>query len=354
MLVYIAAQIPRMKPPLKPTIPNNMKKLLFSILFAATCAAQTPATFIKGDLTIRYEARQKVGVEGITDKYNLNLNVSNSAILRGVIEARPFISNSFSANQNAQLAYNLETDVVNPNNPAQTRNVGKIVGVVPINEENVYNFGGGSAMVNVFGIGSARGFDSKFQGLALGKPPAKTGFAALKQDAIKLVNGKGAAISIGKYDKMEFQSLGLPSGPVAVYPEVTISGAMIYDYARSAWHFQNVTVTYTTDNKRVQDSITGNIRWNKGAYEFDVKINEPAPSEAAVFNAVADESAFFAVDNETPSLSGKMTYKDSESGGKVVASNVTIDLTGNKIDKKQTMYLAKLIFLVAVVPFNAE
>ncbi len=335
-----------------------MKKLLsilIACLFALNIAAQVPdQTFIKGSVLIKFDSRLKSGAENITDKYTLDLNVSNSALFKGIIEHRPFIKNTISANQPAQLVYNLETSIVNPKNPAQTKNVGQIIGVVPIDENNLYNFGGGSAKINVFGVGQARGFESKFNGMAQGKPPVKSGFAALKQDALKLVNSKNAAITVTKYDKMEFQNIVLAAGPVGTYTEVVVSGVFLYDYTRSAWYFTNFTVSYTADGKRIQDSITGDIRWAKGAYEFSVKVNEPLPSESAVFSAVADEAAFFASDDETPSLTGKCVYKDSESGGKVVASNVTVDLVGNKLTKNQTMVLAKLLFLVAVVPFNAE
>jgi hypothetical protein len=257
-------------------------------------------------------------------------------------------------NQTSQLLYDIDTDIVNPNNPAQTRNVGKVLGTVPISEENVYGYSAGSAKVNVFAMGSARGFESKFSGQALGKPPVKTGFAALKQDALKLVNSKGAAISVTKYDKMEFQNMVLPVGPVAIYAESQVNGTLLYDYVRSAWYLQNIIVTYSQDGKRMQDNVTGNIRWNNGQYTFDIRVNEPAPSETAIFAATADEASFFATDDVNPSLTGIVKYKDSQAGDRVVASSIGIDLTGNKLTKQQTMILFKLIFLVAVVPFNAE
>lgn len=100
--------------------------------------------------------------------------------------------------------------------------------------------------------------------------------------------------------------------------------------------------------------MTGNIRWGKGAYDFDIKINEPLPSESAVFAAVADEAAFFAEDTSSSGLTGKMSYKDVESNGKVISSSVSIDLAGRSLNKQQVMYLSKLFFFVAVIPINAE
>jgi hypothetical protein len=347
---------------------------LAAALLVASAFAQAPVaqdTFIKGDLNIRFNTRQLNGDEkvrvGATDIYTLNINVANSSLLRGTIEARPYLSSTFGTAQSGQLTYALDLDVVNPKNPAQTRNVGKLFGTVPVDEKNVYRFMDGNVKVSVFPIGTAKGFDSKFGGLALGKPPAKSGFfATVKQDAlsvVKNVKGQAKSIAVTKYDKMEFQTHVLPAGPVQIYPEVTVSGTMVYDYGRSAWYFQGVTASYTVDGKRIQDSLSGNIRWVEaanrktsglGEYQFDIRVNEPAPTEAAVFAPAADESAFFESDNTLSALVGTMKYKDSMVGDSVTSSTVSVDLHGNRLTKQQTMYLAKLLFLTSIVPLNAE
>jgi len=254
--------------------------------------------------------------------------------------------------------------VVNPANPTQTRNIGKLYGAAPIDANNIYRFSDGSVKVSIFGIGSAKGFESKFGGLALGKPPVASGFKKLQQDVIKLVNSKGKAIAVAKYDKMSFQNHIIAAGPVQIYPEATVNGDLIYDYGRTAWHFNGVTISYVVDGKRFQDSLTGSIRWvespsrkttGEGEYIFDIKVNEPPASEAAAFSTATDESAFFAVDNTTPSLTGSMKYKDSlAGGGTVVNSVVKIDLVGNQLNKQQVMHLTKLLLLSSVVPLNAE
>jgi hypothetical protein len=349
--------------------------LLAAAFLAVTAFAQTPPakpTFIKGDLNIRFNTRQlnsdgKIK-EGVSDVYTLNVNVADSALFRGTIEHRPTIPGTFSVAQAGQLTYAIDCDVVNPANPAQTRNVGKIFGTIPVDENNVYRYTDGNVRVSVFGIGAAKGFESKFSGLALGKPPVKSEgiIDKVKKEALsftKQVNGKAVAISVSKYDKMEFQQHVLASGPVQIYPEVTVNGVLIYDYGRSAWYFQNVTISYAVDGRRMQDSLTGNIRWiesasrktnGEGEYQFDIRVNEPPPSEASVFAAPSDESAFFATDDLVTSLVGTMKYKDTMSGDTVVGSAVTIGLTGNKLTKQQTMYLCKLLFLSTIVPLNAE
>ncbi|MFT3870896.1 MAG: hypothetical protein QM715_20780 [Nibricoccus sp.] len=352
----------------------KIKALAFiASIFAISAFAQTPAqsskpTFIKGDLNIRFNTRKTEDgkiKEGVSDVYTLNVNVSDSSLFRGTIEHRPTIPGTFGVAQTGQLTYALDCDVINPANVSQTRNVGKLFGTIPVDQNNVYRFSDGSLRVSVFGIGAAKGFESKFSGLALGKPPAKSEgiIDRMKKEALNFRNSKGVSISVSKYDKMEFQQHVLASGPVQIYPEVTVNGSLIYDYGRSAWFFQNVTVTYAVDGRRLQDSLTGNIRWvesanrrsnGEGEYQFDIRVNEPPPSEAAVFAAPSDESAFFATDDLITSLVGTMKYKDTMSGDSVISSSVTIGLTGNKLTKQQTMYLCKLLFLSAVVPLNAE
>lgn len=340
--------------------------LLAVSAFAQTPQATTP-TFIKGDLKIQFNTRRSEDSkpkEGATDVYTLNVNVSDSSLFHGTIEQRPFIDGTFGIAQAGQLTYAIDCDVVNPKNTSQTRNVGKLYGTIPVDKNNVYRFADGALRVSVFGAGTAKGFESKFTGLALGKPPAKaTGYIEQAKKALSFTNSKGVAISVSKYDKMEYQQHVLAAGPVQIYPEVTVNGSLIYDYGRSAWYFQNVTVSYTVEGRQMSDKLTGNIRWvesanrkstGEGEYQFDVHVNEPLPSEAAVFAAPSDESAFFATDDAVSALVGTMKYKDTMNGDSVVASNVTIALTGNKLTKQQTMYMCKLLFLSTIVPLNAE
>lgn len=349
-----------------------MKTILLFIASTATCCAQTPTpptppVFIKGEIGIKFNTRTGPDAErprpGTTDTYQMAINVANSALFKGQIIARPFISNALSSNQTGQLTYEIDCDVINPNNPAQTRNIGRIFGTVPVDKQNIYRYSEGNVKVVVFGVGAAKGFESRFNGFALGKPPVASGLAKIKQEAVRLVSSKGGAITLTKYDKMEFQNHVIPAGPVQIYPEATVTGTLFYDYGRSAWHFNNVNITYRTDGQPKMDILTGNIRWvehpnrkanGEGRYDFDIRVNEPPPTEAAVFAGTTDEAAFFAADDSNPALTGSMHYKDSMATGVVVASNVTIDLKGTKLSKQQVMNLAKLLFLTAVVPLNAE
>jgi len=349
--------------------------LLFLSCSALALAQSTPAPeiFIKGEMGIKFNTRTNTDndgkvKEGVADKYTLSINVSNSALFRGTIQHTPHISGLVGSAQLAHLDYAIECDVVNPKNPSQTRNVGRLFGSVPVDDKNVYRFGEGNLKLVVFPVGTAKGFESNFKGLAVGKAPASAeGFLSkLKKEALnitKSVNGKSVAISVTKYDKMEFQSHALAAGPVQIYPEAQVNGNMIYDYGRTAWYFDNVTIAYVVDGRQYQDKLTGNIRWieaanraasGEGEYQFDVRVNEPAQTEASVFSGPADESAFFATDDTIPALTGVMKYKDTLNGETVIASAVTVDLKGNKLSKQQAMNLAKLLLLSATVPLNAE
>lgn len=329
--------------------------------------APVPAdVFIKGEIGIKFNTRSSADAngkpkEGVTDKYTLSVNVSNSALFRGTIEQTPYIAGMIGSAQAGHLDYGIECDVVNPKNPSQTRNVGRLFGQVPVDEKNVYHFTDGNLKLVVFPMGTAKGFESNFKGLALGKPPASSEgfFSKLKKEAInitKSVNGKSVSITVTKYDRMDFQQHVLGAGPVQIYPESQVNGSMIYDYGRTAWYFDGVTITYAVDGRQYQDKLTGNIRWAQaaGEYQFDVRVNEPAQAEAAVFSGATDESAFFTTDNSVPALIGVMKYKDTLIGDKVISSAVTVDLKGNALTKQQTMNLAKLLFFSVVVPLNAE
>ena len=354
-----------------------MKRLFLPVLglaLAASAFAQQPAeTFIKGDGSIRFNTRTSTDSdgkprEGIADKYTLKVNVSNSVQLRGTVEATPYVHKLVGSSQKAHLDYLIECDVINPKNPDQTRNIGRLFGTVPVDEKNVSHYDQGTLKTVVFPVGTAKGFESVFKGLAIGKPPANSEgfFTKLKNEAMnitKMVDGKSVTLAVTKYDKMEFRSHVLGSGPVQIYPDATVNGSMIYDYGRTAWYFDGVTVTYNLDGRQYSDKLTGNIRWmespsraanGEGEYQFDIRVNEPAQTEAAAFTGPADESAFFATDDGIAALTGVIKYKDTLVGETVTASALTIDLKGNKLTKQQTMYLAKLLFVSLVVPLNSE
>lgn len=359
-----------------------MKKIIASLTLLliavaiATATAQTndaSPTFIKGEMQINYKARQGADAsgfppKGVADVYNMNINVCNSAVFRGTISQLPYIVGStFSANQIGSLTYAMTCDIVNPKNPTQTRNAGRIFGLVPMDRDGIYQYDAGNLQVSIEQMGTAPAFNRRFAGTVIGKPPIKkTGLLeSAKKQALnirKTVKGQTEIVVVKNYDKLEFRSHIIGAGPVQIYPDITINGNLIYDGDRFVWYFDGLTITYN-DGRQIPDRLSGNIRWVEaadrktsgvGEYQFDIRVNEPPPNEAAVFSGATDESAFFQTDTAVPSLTGTMKYKDTMTGERVTASSVKLDLVGNKLTKQQVMSLCKLLVFSSVAPLNAE
>lgn len=365
-----------------------MKRYIFILLALASSAlAQitapgttpvAPETFVTGDLNIDFATRQTEKPRpGVVDTYKFNVNVSNSSKFYGTITQLPFLAGTMGSSygqQNGLLTFDIKDDVLNPKNPAQSLNVGTTTGVVPVSQQNVYNFDTGNLTTRVFARGAAKGFDSSTKGLALGKPPTPVkGLIDRIKPALtftKQVGNQQQRIVVTKYDIMEFRNHILGAGPVQIYSEVTVNGKAVYGYDRNSWYFDHLIVTYWVteangSQHQQQDTLSGDIRWVEdpsrktnglGEYDFDIRVNEPPPPENAVFAAPSDESAFFTADVAAVGLSGTVKYKDkmTEDGESCTASAVAFDLHGNKLSKVQTMYLAKLILFSLTVPFNAE
>ena len=75
-----------------------MRILTALIMMAATCAfAQTnPPTFIRGGMSMQFNTKTQTDSSGkpklgVTDNYQVNVNVCNSTIFRGGISATPLV-----------------------------------------------------------------------------------------------------------------------------------------------------------------------------------------------------------------------------------------------------------------------
>ena len=328
--------------------------------------------FIKGTIDIKYNSRLSAPTKGVKDIYTLNINVANSALFKGTISDLPQIIEGYiskAVTQPRGLNYDISCDVVNPKNPTQTKNVGRLYGNVPIASDGSYLYDRGSLTVDILPMGNAGGFSSKFQGVTIGKPLARPAnwMETLQRPLVNItrtVNGKTTTVALKKYDKMEFRNHILGAGPVAIYQPATVSGEMLYDYDKNCWFFNNITVQYADNNLLKADRLTGTIRWvespqrkqnGEGEYQFDVRVNEPPVSVAAAFDTKAsDESSFFEVDTSVPALVGSMKYKDTLKGDSTVSSQVTVDLIGNNLSKQQVMFLTKIILFSCVVPMNGD
>jgi len=355
-----------------------MRKTLMVVLVALMMALPAVAAdnSIKGKLDIQFNSRVQADsagnpTVGVKDVYTFDVMVVNTLGFQGTIQALPTIltSRMGSEKQRAALTYNLNLLVANPANLTQTKAVGKLVGDVQVDKQGVYHFDQGTVRIAVDAMGKAAGFESAFRGTAVGKPPKNASLAEkVKKQAQTLtrqVKGKTVSLIVKDYDIMTLKGLVLAAGPVRSYPETTVNGEMMYDYERSAWYFRGLTMTYQLDGKTATDKVTGNIKWvespqrktnGQGQYEFDVRFNEPeqTSSEAAVFQKADDEAAFFATDTSLPSLTGMAKYVDRFRGETVTSSAVAIDLIGNNLNKTQVVNAFKLIWLVSVVPVNAE
>jgi hypothetical protein len=322
---------------------------------------------VKGTIDIKFNTRQteKPPARGVKDVYTVAVNVANSALFQGTIQDQPQIIDGWVSKSVVQprvLIYDINCDVVNPKNPAQTKNVGRMIGNVPISSEGVYQYDRGNLEVAIFPMGNAGGFTSKFSGSAEGKPLARPAnwLETLQRNAVSItrsVNGKTTTVVLKKYDKMEFKNHVVAAGPVAIYQTVTLNGEMLYDYDKECWFFNNVTMQYAENNMIKIDRLTGTIRWDKKAneYQFDVRVNEPPPSATAAFETNAsDESSFFETDTKVPALVGTWEYKDTKRGDTTLASAVSIDLLGNNLTKQQTMAITKALVFSAVVPMNSD
>lgn len=354
-----------------------MKKtfMVMMITAAMSLSVMAQSNTIKGKIDIAFNSRVQVDgagnpVPGVKDVYTYDLGVTDLLIFQGKIEHLPTIMMPKVGieKQSSSLAYDLMLSIRNPKDITQTKAIGKFVGVVPIDKNGVYRYDNGTLRMAVDASGAAAGFESSFRGLAAGKAPKNGSFIAeTKKKAetfTRQVQGKTVKIIVTDYDKMIFTDLVLGAGPVKAYPETRVNGEMLFDYERSAWYFRNVSMTYVSAGKTITDKLSGHIKWvespqrksnGEGEYQFDVRVNEPEKNnEAAVFQGGDDESAFFSVDNTLTSLTGKAKYKDQMRGETVSASAITVDLVGNGLDKQQIVALTKLIWMVCVVPVNAE
>lgn len=344
-------------------------------------APPVPATltpFVKGTMSIDFGTVSQADANGkiptsVADTYTINLDVADSVVFHGTIARLPFVAKTFGSNQIGALTFDVDTDVVNPRNPAQTRNIGKLAGTVPVDKQNVYHFDAGNAAIDTFALGTAVPVHSKFDGVVLGKPPGDTSLLAkIKKLPISIsrsIHGQTVTMVITNYDTMTFNAHVLPAGPVQIYSAASVSGEMVYDYSKDSWVFHGVTLSYSLNGQPRNDTLSGDIRYTKdphydtngnSAYQVDVRVNEPPPSESAAFAPASSEADFFAIDDNIQGLTGTIAYHDTfkdpshPSDDSVIGDAVTVNLIGNRLTKQETMMLVKLIFFTCIGPFNGS
>ncbi len=311
---------------------------------------------------------------GVKDKYKFNLNVAKTTNFTGEIRRQPnlYTKTLQRKKQDALLEYSIDLALFNPKDLKQKRTVGKWVGTIPVDTATgAYDLAGGIAKesplrIQVDTMGKAQGFEEKFGGRLIGKAEKKENLAQATYK--RLIGNKTVDFVVKRSDPMRFENIVLARGPVDIYPRTSVNGRLDYDYETGNWITDGIKFRYTLDGKEVEDILTGTIKWvedpdrksnGKGAYEFNLRFNEDknksASSEAAAFDQMSAEDAFFAVDNTVPCLTGKVHYTDTFAGGgeTPIQSKVEFRLNANKLTKQQVINFFKL-WMLAVGPTNDE
>ena len=214
--------------------------------------------------------------------------------------------------------------------------------------------------------GAQQGFTDNFGGRIYGKAEKKDNLAGYTYK--RLVGNKQVEFKVTKVDPMRFENAVLAKGPAGIYPRTTVNGRLDFDYETGNWLTDGIRFHYNLDGKDYEDIITGTIKWvedprratnGRGHYEFNLRFNEeknrPAKTESAAFEATNQEEAFFAVDEDLPSMTGRIDYVDTfvPGGTTPSSSKVTYHLKANKLTKQQVMNFFKL-WLLCASPTNDE
>ncbi len=343
----------------------------------------TEDNVIAGTMDITFETRTRLDTsgdlkegspaKGAKDKYTFALSVAKTTEFAGSVTRQPslYTKTLQRRQQDAELFYSIDLAVLNPRDLKQKRVVGKWVGTVPIDPASgAYDLSGGGKLkdasplrIDVNAVGKAPAFRDNFDGRLVGKAANKANLASYTYK--RLVGDKTVEIVVKKSDPMRFENIVLAKGPAEIYPRTIVSGRLDYDYETGNYFADNIRFKYTIDGVDYTDVVTGTIKWiedperatnGKGYYDFNLRWNEEQnKGEAAAFENVSGEDAFFAVDNSVPCLTGRITYVDTIPAGSELptSSKVTYALNANKLSKQQVMNFFKL-WMLAVGPTNDE
>lgn len=345
----------------------------------------TEADVIAGSMDITFNTRTRKDATGdlkpdspalgAKDVYKFDLSVAKTTQFTGEITRQPNLYTSTLARlkQPAQLGFSIDLAVMRPTDLKQKRVVGKWVGTVPIDTATgAYNLGAGDAdgesrlRIDVNAVGRAPAFKDLFQGRLVGKAEQKEGLASYTYR--RLVGTKTVELKIAKADPMRFEGIELGKGPAESYPRTIVNGRLDYDYETGNWFSDGIRFRYSLEGREMEDVVTGSIKWvedpnrstnGKGYYEFNLRFNEEknksTTTEAAAFEKMSDEDAFFFVDDTVPSLTGRINYVDTMISGTdtPASSKVVFNLNANKLSKQQIMNFFKL-WIIAVGPTNDE
>lgn len=367
-----------------------------SVALATTAFAAgdfaTPASnakAISGTMNIQFQTRiekddtgkvpEGSSALGVADTYTTDLTVLDSVMFQGKISRLPWLPTTTLGRtaQTGFLAYDLKAILKNPANPSQTRTLGNLVGATSIDGQGKYKLdaapeGKGPLRIATDSIGNIVGFTSPYTGVISGRVPEQAGLwgmatrasTKVTKEYARYVDGKIVKHTVAGAEPMVFTGVQLAQGPLAAYPASRLNGSIDYDAEQSIWYV-DMTSAYTYEGAELKDRYSGTIRWvegptrdkdGKGWYELNVRVNEKAGTESAVFapdKPAAAEDAFFAADASVPGLGGKISYVDTMEGESVTASKITYEVTSEQVSKIQVMNFAKILLLM-VGPINDE
>ncbi|MCC6679111.1 MAG: hypothetical protein IT436_18455 [Phycisphaerales bacterium] len=349
--------------------------------------AMTKEGVIAGSMNIDFKTRTQLDTSGdlkpgsaalnVQDVYSFTFAVADTVEYAGKVTRQPNLYSKLIAKkkQEAQLGFDINLSVLNPKDLKQKVAVGKWVGTVPIDTASgAYDLAGGAAKQSPLRIaidtrGKVTGFTDAFSGRLVGKAEKKDSLAAYTFK--RVVGNRTVSVVVKKSDPMRFDNIKLAKGPVDSYPASYVSGRLDYDYETGNWYTDGIRIKYSLDGKDYEDLVTGSIKWiedpdrktnGKGRYEFNLRWNEEkhksGSTEAAAFDKMAEEDAFFAVDDSVPCLTGTIDYVDTYASGGgdepvPASSKVTYKLNANKLTKQQIMSFFKL-WMVCTGPTNDE
>ena len=345
----------------------------------------TEEDVVSGTMDIEFNTRTRMDTSGdlvegsaaagVTDNYKFTLAVAKTTEFSGQITRQPnlYTKTLRKLKQGAALGFNVNLSVKNPRDLKQKKTIGKMVGGVPVDEKS------GAYILDAAGFkdvsplrmvidtaGAQKGFTDAFGGRIYGKAEKKENLAGYSYK--RLIGNKTVEVKVAKVDPMRFENVQLAKGPAEIYPRTSVNGRLDYDYETGNYLTDGIKFRYNLNGQDFEDVVTGTIKWvedpdratnGKGYYEFNLRFNEeknrPAKGEAAAFENLSGEDAFFAVDEDLPAMTGRIEYADTFiSGGTTPSSSkVTYHLKANKLTKQQVMNFTKL-WLLCVSPTNDE
>jgi len=345
---------------------------------------------ISGTMKINFETRVKKDTtgklaegspaEGSKDEYNLELKVAKTTEFSGKVERLPRLFSKVLGRevQAAQLEYNLNLWVLNPANLSEKKEVGNWLGIVPIDEQGRYHFGGSKTSplrIVINTVGAAQGFSDQFNGILINKERSRqkglvdSVMESTSSTLTRWLGNKEVKMEVKNLDPMRFDNLVLAAGPAKIYPTTTVNGSLDFDYETGNYYANNIKFVYSLADQQYEDIVTGTIKWEedenrsengKGQYIFNLRFNETkhkVTDESAMFDSenMSAEEAFFVVDKSLPALTGQIDYVDTFKNNKEnpVSSMITFDLDANQLTKQQVMNFFKL-WIACIGPTNDE